>query len=722
MLSWERISAEMTRHGLRNQSALVEAIRAIEGTEEGPRATISRVKKRAHPVDLATAERIAVVFDIAAEELIDEDATDAFYRQSSELQSPVGSEAFDDTRDGTPAETMASEIGSAEDSERRAKKNGEAGSEPATTDNPAIPNTRPKGLLTWGAIAALILLAALVTILNRSANLSDSEIAASAEDEQPSKREPAQPSTDSRPDTVELRIGSASQGLRPTVGFRQPVGTLSEELSLDLQRAFTRFWNHLPNKNWLPAGEIPSEVDIALSLTTRLNGRYVAISISGETNYGRQLLWTDIAHRAAPKEERTRFANRAADAINDFLVGNGQPEPVAPDQILKALGGLEYTDGARSESSVLRSKDVFRDLVDSAPDWHLSHLGLCGAFASEFMWKRKPEYLATAEVHCDRARDLRPDYARTFALLAFIKSKRNEAQNARELLNQALELSPRGPDVNWHMGLHALERYQRDQTEENLESARRHLENAVSADQSYWKYHFSLSRLSILEGKYEQALEHSSNALSLEDNYLTLNNSAIASYCMGNYDDAIAKYTRVQSLQPDEFAGYYNLGTAYYAQGRFNESAEQFAQALSTQHGKASGDHRLNGVLADAYRYQGKDAAAIDLYRRALTMAETLINKGSAHPTHLAHRAYYHAALISLGQSDVIELDDLIAELSKLSKQDKDLFTWPKIASAWVLIDRIDDAIATYRATDQECLGMLSVPELQTLKSKITQQ
>ena len=151
-------------------------------------------------------------------------------------------------------------------------------------------------------------------------------------------------------------------------------------------------------------------------------------------------------------------------------------------------------------------------------------------------------------------------------------------------------------------------------------------------------------------GRYEKALENYRRVLEREPrNTDALRRMASVYNAMDIPDQAIASYKQAIALEPAYYLPYSELGALYYYRGKYQEAAGQFRDAIARAPGNYKAYINLGAVLSDLGRdaeaeqaltaslriqetagafnslgasraYQGRDAEAVEFYRRAIAL------------------------------------------------------------------------------------------------------
>jgi len=94
------------------------------------------------------------------------------------------------------------------------------------------------------------------------------------------------------------------------------------------------------------------------------------------------------------------------------------------------------------------------------------------------------------------------------------------------------------------------------------------------------------------------------------------NNLGMAYFTLGKYEDSISAFQKALQIMPSAET-YTNLGTAYFYLKRYPESLPMFEKAVAM----SPEDETLTGNLADGYRLAGDRVKAQATYEKAISLA-----------------------------------------------------------------------------------------------------
>lgn len=145
-------------------------------------------------------------------------------------------------------------------------------------------------------------------------------------------------------------------------------------------------------------------------------------------------------------------------------------------------------------------------------------------------------------------------------------------------------------------------------------------EQAVKLDPKNAEAYFGLGSKHYLQGDYDRAISNLDRAVELktprEDLYLTYRGYAY--HARGQFDLAVADYSRVIKLHSDDANAFLHRSIAYNAKGNYDRALDDCHQAIKlSRTSEATEGHNSCG---DAHFHKGEFASAIDNYNQALTL------------------------------------------------------------------------------------------------------
>ena len=275
----------------------------------------------------------------------------------------------------------------------------------------------------------------------------------------------------------------------------------------------------------------------------------------------------------------------------------------------------KYYWGKRTEESLYKALQLFRQAIDLDPTYALAYAGLAEVYAPLFFYCHLPpkEAASKAKAAAERALEIEPELPEALALLAPMKSHFDwDVTEAESLLRRAVTLDPKYPRARQ-----------------------------------------ALAEVLTVTSRFDEALEQIDKALELDPLSLHMNAAAAMDYYYARrYTEAIKHGVAGVELDPSFYPTYLYLGLAYQATGQFSEAVEAFekAQTLSSDRGSSptvreglkiatkapfsNGTTLVNATLACGLAAWGKkdDAKAIleELDRSTRYVPQTIVSAAYA--------------------------------------------------------------------------------------------
>jgi len=308
------------------------------------------------------------------------------------------------------------------------------------------------------------------------------------------------------------------------------------------------------------------------------------------------------------------------------------PAASANDEILRAR---QLMTRYYKPQNVQSAMEILQKVVEQNPKLALGYAELGAALFRVSTAKNDPALLEKAKQACNRAIELDPEMAEAHKTLGLIYLDNGRRDLARSEMKKALDLDSKSPDV--HFALAQLYR-----AEGRLKEKEEAIQQAIDLAPDSWTYHNWRNAEYRDQGNYEGARKELEIAARLSpDNPLIYNNLGIVLARMRNFDAAERAYLKSNELEP-RARTLGNLATIHYLRGRYDKAAEVLKQAVLLE----PKSYILHANLAAALdRIPASRAEALEVYRKAIVLAEPVLKSTPNDPRLLGNLASYEALL-----------------------------------------------------------------------------
>jgi eukaryotic-like serine/threonine-protein kinase len=375
--------------------------------------------------------------------------------------------------------------------------------------------------------------------------------------------------------------------------------------------------------------------NLALSGLCARQGDYVRVTYAlDDTASGRQL-----------RADSTMDAATASVAIQDRVI-DGATRMLGIDPATERLSRrhniipaamAEYLVGRGAlldygkPGNVAIAIDAFKRALAIDPAFAAAHAGLGAAHVKEFELTRNVASTESSRQACARAIELDAGLSEGHTCLGDLDNRTGRYEEAVGEFRLALATEPTSDDA--YRGLaFALEQLGK------AADAEKTYREAIRLRPAYWAGYGWIASFLFRQGRYGEAAEQYTFALSLSrDNVRLLQSRGAIYVLMGRYEEGIADLERANALQPTA-EGFTNLGATYFNIRMFPEAVA----ALENATRRAPPDFSTLASLADAYYFApGKRQEAFPSYRQALSLGGKEL---AANP----RNAWVHARMASL--------------------------------------------------------------------------
>lgn len=183
-------------------------------------------------------------------------------------------------------------------------------------------------------------------------------------------------------------------------------------------------------------------------------------------------------------------------------------------------------------------------------------------------------------------------------------------ENPETLWRRVLEHNPGAP-VAWNnVGVHLS---LSGRTQEAIDAYLR----GIALEPRFAKLRLNLAADLVRIGRFDEAIRHYRQALSIESSFVGHNNLAALYARLGRNAEAVSELRKALAEDPDQWEGIWNLGLYELADGRTNEAFEAFAKALALQPNRLELRWRFARIAVD----QGRAGEVREFLRTELDRA-----------------------------------------------------------------------------------------------------
>jgi tetratricopeptide (TPR) repeat protein/TolB-like protein/tRNA A-37 threonylcarbamoyl transferase component Bud32 len=285
------------------------------------------------------------------------------------------------------------------------------------------------------------------------------------------------------------------------------------------------------------------------------------------------------------------------------------PKPAAMAEYLLGRGALlEYG----KPGNVGLAIEAFTRALAIDPAFAAAYAELGAAYVKQFELTRNMSWIESSRKACGRAVELDSRLSEAHICLGDLHNRTGRYEEAIGEFRLALTTEPTSDDA--YRGLaYALEQLRKPGDAETT------YREAIRLRPAYWAGYGWLASFLFRQGRYPEAAEQYTFALSLSrDNVRLLQSRGAIYVLMGRYEEGIADLERANALQPTA-EGFTNLGVTYFSVRMFPEAVA----ALENATRRAPSDFSTLASLGDAYYYApGMRPQADRIYRQALSLGD----------------------------------------------------------------------------------------------------
>jgi serine/threonine protein kinase/tetratricopeptide (TPR) repeat protein len=300
--------------------------------------------------------------------------------------------------------------------------------------------------------------------------------------------------------------------------------------------------------------------------------------------------------------------------------------------------GLDYLKKDRYHLD--QAITLFQEATMLDPQSPLPLAGMAEAQVQKYQTTKDAKYLADAKHSLSAAQSLDPDSIRALMAAGYLDETVGRYENALDDYRRVQELEPRNTGVLIRMG-NVFDATQ--MTDKAVQAYRQ----AAELEPGYYYPFLSLGLLYYNHGNYEEAARNYQMSIDRAPGVqVTYTNLGLALNQLGKREEAERVF--LNSLKLNESPYVLNsLGVIRVQQNRLAEAVVFFNQAIAIESSNSA--FLIN--LADAQRWDGRQAEAMATYRRAMIVSVAELKQNVSKADTRAYVAYFAARLRDWGRA-----------------------------------------------------------------------
>jgi eukaryotic-like serine/threonine-protein kinase len=376
----------------------------------------------------------------------------------------------------------------------------------------------------------------------------------------------------------------------------------------------------LEDKKLATLADAAKELGINLGLTVSLeqSNDLVRASYSlTDTKTGKNLAGDTIT---APVSDlftiEDKLTNGVADALHISLRAEerqalGAHATTLPQAYQYFLEGVGYLRRNAQPEALTSAEIVFQQALKLDPNYGPAEAGLGETAWYRYEMTKQKRWIEPAQQACAKAIDLGNAGAEGHLCLGTVENGTGQFEKAAEQFQQAVQLDP----VNDQAYRHLAEAYQ---NLNQLDKAEETFKRSISVRPDYWRGYNALGVFYFGQAEYDKAQAMFEKAVTLKpNNYSDYSNLGAVLLYEGKDQEATQAFEKSTAIRPT-YPAYENLGVAYSRLRKFDQAARTTQEALKLD----DSDYQTWGNLGDFYYYGSNKSAAMEAYKKAISMAE----------------------------------------------------------------------------------------------------
>jgi serine/threonine protein kinase/tetratricopeptide (TPR) repeat protein len=324
-----------------------------------------------------------------------------------------------------------------------------------------------------------------------------------------------------------------------------------------------------------------------------------------------------IPLRSEEKQALTAHATSQPEAYQYFVQGRG------------------YLQDPRRTDNLTSAEIVLKQALKIDPNYGEAEASLGQVYWLHYQLGGKDKkWIAPAQQACSKAVDLGNAGAEGHMCLGMLEDGTGQYEKAAEQFQQAVELEPANDRAYTNLAGAYQHLNQPDKAEETYK-------RAIAVRPQYWRAYNMLGVFYANQAEYEKAAAMSQRATELDpDSYLAFNSLGAALLYEGKDDEARQAFEKSIAIRPS-YAAYSNIAVAQFRLRQYKDSAASFREALQLD----GSNYEVWSALGDALYYGGDRSSAMDIYRKAVTLADQQLKVNPRDASVLGDLASYYSML-----------------------------------------------------------------------------
>ena len=517
----------------------------------------------------------------------------------------------------------------------RLKKDYEAGKKLKSTQTAATWTPKRKLLLALAAMFVLMVVAAAVwgpAAFHRLAASSGGSLSA--------ELIPARKSIAVLPLTLvnaDPKLSAFGKGLLDNVAAK--LSQLSANHDVEVVPART-----LEDKKVSTLADAKKEFGVSLGLSVSLEqandlvrASYSLTDVSSGKNLAGDSITAPVSDLFTIEDKLTNGVAAALDLPlrNDEKQALGAHSTNFPEAYQYYVQGRGYLQDPRKPENLASAETLFKQALKIDPNYGQAEAGLGQTFWLKYqVGGKQRQWIAPAEQACRKAIDLGNSGAEGHMCLGRLEDGTGQYQQAAEQFQQAVQLDP----TNDRAYTSLATAYQHLN---HLDKAEDTYKRAISVRPQYWKVYSFLGAFYISQADYDKAAVIFRRSTELDpQSYVAFTNLGAASLYAGQYDQARLAFEKSIAIRPS-YEAYRNAAVALFDLRRFQDAVHDNQEALKLN----PSDYQTWGNTADSTYYGGNQADAMNLYRKAISLAEADQKVDPSDPNIAGDLASYYSML-----------------------------------------------------------------------------